>query len=385
MKLRVTKLCVYVVCFSLSFMNMHSRSPLVRVLLAERSIDSDIVWNISSPQGFTLMISDGKKQSKKIYFKKKIVITRKKHGSQYYLSIDNHPFKKDRLYLIPRTGYVTFEEKTYQGSLLIAQKNNAMFCINCLPIEDYVFSVLRTESWPGWPLEVNKVLAIASRSYVLFMMGDTDINKRLYHIKNTNHHQTYSGVHDNHDLKNAVNQTKGIYLGYNTKPILAMFDCCCGGIIPAHIADINFSDAPYLARDYACTYCKPCKIYSWNAELTLQDFEKALKNALQDTSAIHGFNINKRDKAGLVQEVILKGKPNNTTISGQKMYSLFKEVKSFAFNAYKKGKKIILRGRGYGHHRGLCQWGAREMVRHGWTCNKILEFYYPGAIFMNLT
>lgn len=82
---------------------------------------------------------------------------------------------------------------------------------------------------------------------------------------------------------------------------------------------------------------------------------------------------------------MLKGKPKDMIISGEKMYSVFKEIKSFYFNVSKKGEKILFTGRGYGHHRGLCQWGAHEMVRHGWNHEKILEFYYPGTEFAKLT
>ena len=42
--------------------------------------------------------------------------------------------------------------------------NNNLLLINIVELENYIFSVLKTESWPGWPLEVNKAFAIASRS-----------------------------------------------------------------------------------------------------------------------------------------------------------------------------------------------------------------------------
>ncbi len=64
---------------------------------------------------------------------------------------------------------------------------------------------------------------------------------------------------------------------------------------------------------------------------------------------------------------------------------MFKEIKSFCFNIKKKSGKIIFNGRGFGHHLGLCQWGAREMVRDGWDYKQILAFYYPSTNFMRLT
>ena len=36
-------------------------------------------------------------------------------------------------------------------------------------------------------------------------------------------------------------------------------------------------------------------------------------------------------------------------------------------------------GRGFGHGVGLCQWGAQGKALQGWTAERILEAYYPGA------
>ncbi|MCA9770436.1 SpoIID/LytB domain-containing protein [Candidatus Dependentiae bacterium] len=363
---------------------MNAQKYCVRVLLNEQTLTGKPI-EISCSKGFTLVVPNGKKLSKKKYLAKKVVVNIKKLGTQTAIYINKQRFTKNRIYLVPCSEYLHFDGGNYQGSFLLAKEKDTLLLINCIDVEDYLFSVLRTESWPGWPLEVNKVFAIACRSYALSMILSSRNSKRLYHVRNTNHHQTYSGFHDHDHLKDAVIQTHGVYLSYNKKPIVAMFDSCCGGVIPAGIENTNFDDAPYLARDYACTHCRRCKIYNWQAEFYLKDFEEILKNSLNDVYRLHGFTVKRRDKAGLVQEVMLKGKPKDMIISGEKMYSVFKEIKSFYFNVSKKGEKILFTGRGYGHHRGLCQWGAHEMVRHGWNHEKILEFYYPGTEFAKLT
>ena len=38
-------------------------------------------------------------------------------------------------------------------------------------------------------------------------------------------------------------------------------------------------------------------------------------------------------------------------------------------------------GRGFGHGVGLCQWGAQGKAAAGWSAERILGFYYPGARF----
>jgi len=86
----------------------------------------------------------------------------------------------------------------------------------------------------------------------------------------------------------------------------------------------------------------------------------------------------------LFEEVALQGFKRRIKVSGKKLYSMLKDIKSFCFNIQKKADKIVFNGRGYGHHIGLCQWGAREMVRDGWDYKKILRFYYPSTNFMRL-
>ncbi len=40
---------------------------------------------------------------------------------------------------------------------------------------------------------------------------------------------------------------------------------------------------------------------------------------------------------------------------------------------------VTFYGRGWGHGVGMSQWGAKAMADHGWSVEKILEFYYPGT------
>jgi len=305
------------------------------------------------------------------------------HTSTGNLCLNRKKVKPNQFYIVPQKGYITFEDRPYQGAFLVIRDKDDILVINCVDLEDYICSVLRSESWPGWPLEVNKVFAIASRSYAMAMMDIMRKKKKLYHVSNTNHHQTYTGIHNNKTLHDAVDQTKGVCLMSQGKPILAMFDSCCGGIIPARIADFDFEKVPYLKRSYACTKCKRCSIYSWNAEYNIPYLEKALKCLIPTLKKLSSIRVSKKDKAGIAQEIVVE--PGGHKISGKKLYTLLKDVKSYWFTAKKNKNKIILSGRGYGHHMGLCQWGAREMVRDGLNYKRILHFYYPGTKLSRLT
>lgn len=356
----------------------------VRVLLDEQKVDADATWTFVVPKdaavgGFKIMSADGEHRKKMVH-KASTMTVAHKHGQLY---VNGKKVRGTQLFLESDTGHISFAGNTYKGLLWLVKNDAQIMVINCLDIEDYVYSVLRTESWPGWPLEVNKVLAIASRTYVVSMVLNAKKSKRMYHVKNTNEHQTYSGIHSCPITKCAVEETRGMFLSHENKPIVAMFDSCCGGVIPAHIDGVNFADAPYLAREYACTYCKRCKIYSWQAAYSPAELEAAIQKQVPTFKKFNTVTIAKNDKAGLVQEAVFHGLPQSV-LTGKKLYSLLPGIKSFCFSVKKNQDQIVFNGRGYGHHLGLCQWGAREMVRDGWDYKTILQFYYPNTEFMRL-
>jgi stage II sporulation protein D len=349
-----------------------SQKYAIRVLLESNDVMK--LWHIKSAHGF--FIWNPSTPHQRIAYSKQEMKIEYKHNAWH---LNNKKMPAAIFCIAPQNGYMSFNGKNYEGSFTIARNNNEQLLINTLDIEDYVACVLRSEGWPGWPLEVNKVLAITSRTYALSMILQAKKSKQLYHIKNTNHHQTYHGTHNNTVIKEAVEQTRSMFLAYDNKPIIAMFDICCGGIIPANItARCDFEKAPYLARPYACTFCKKLKVYSWKVELTMQEFQKRIGSHFPHTH-LKEVKITEKDKAGLAKSITLKSFKDARTISGQKLYSLIAEVKSYCFDIKRKANIITIAGRGYGHHLGLCQWGAREMVRDGWHFKRILQFYYPGT------
>ncbi len=355
-----------------------SQSVMVKVLLAEQQLSSSPQWHMLSDNGFFITDTQSAQQ---LYTAQKNLTIMIKHNGVY---VNGKKWLRDTVLIKPKAGHISFEGRSYQGSFLIMCVPKKSLVINCLDLEDYVVSVLQTESWPGWPLEVHKAFAIMCRSYVMSMITQAHKSKRSYHVCNTNVHQTYRGVHTSAILRQAVDETHGMLLVHDNKPVLAMFDSCCGGIIPAHIVGIDFVKAPYLAREYACHYCKPYKIYSWKQRYESAHLERLFARELGVSKNLKDIRVTKRDKAGLVQEVAVRFHGKRHLLHGKKLYSLLDGVKSFYFSVKKKAGNFLFEGRGYGHHIGLCQWGAREMVRLGRNHKHVLDFYYPGTQLMRL-
>jgi len=355
----------------------------VRVLLDACSTENSGALNILSDNAILLSGKSGMPIIRKKYLNKLEIKFRKNNIYLNNKKTDLKIFK-----LSAEQGHLKFNDKEFQGSFFMIHQNNMLFLINNVSLEDYTFSVLLTESWPGWPLELNKAFAIASRTYVISKYLDSKNQKPLYHVKNTNTHQTYHGVKPESKyalvLKKAVEETEGIVVCHKKKPILAMFDSCCGGIIPAHIKDFDFEKAPYLKRKAQCTFCKTCKLYTWHAEYNKYIFEKILQKELIPLKNLTNITVLKKDKAEIVQKIEVRDKKNKYILTGKKLYSLCDKVKSFSFSIVKKGDIIKINGRGYGHHMGICQWGARQMVNQNWDYASILKFYYPGTNLMKL-
>jgi len=348
----------------------------IKVLLDEQRVGTDACsWDLLSTAGF--IVGDYEQGTRYMHIAKPAITITYKQGNFY---IDKKRIDVSALHIMARDGTITCNNIAYHGDFLLLRYKQRILCINMIEIESYVGSVLHSESWPGWPTEVNKVFAIMCRSYALSHMLSAESMGRPYHIRNTNKHQNYHGIHKNTVIHDAVQQTTGMILIYDQRPILAMFDACCGGIIPAHIGHgIDFKKEPYLARKYACTFCKSCRLYEWKKSMTIAEFERHLHSAALCHGTVHDLSVVSRDRAGLPKKVHVKTKRGVAVCNGKQLYSALPDIKSYAFSLKKHGDQVHLSGYGYGHHIGVCQWGAREMVRLGYTFIQILSFYYPGT------
>lgn len=237
-------------------------------------------------------------------------------------------------------GYIKFDQYEYPGVFIITCKDNKAYLVNQLDIEDYLYCVVRWESWPGWPLEVNKAFAIACRSYVMAKVLEANKKNTLYHIKNSNLHQTYNGIHAYDSLRQAIYETRGLVLTYNKKPIEAMFDCCCGGVIPANITAVNLKNAPYLARKQLCTFCSTSKIYRWQLRYSKAEMQQLLESAGYYVGVLRDITIARADKAGYVQMVSVRGSKKTLTLTGRQMYGAMSKIKSFVYAIEKKVRPL---------------------------------------------
>ncbi len=374
-----------VALFSREIFSINNTVFTIRVLLDEPLVEG-ASWIVESEDGIKVIDIDNRTQ-KKLY-KKNLKIELK--NQKLLLNNKSSESKNISFSSAKKNSFIFFKKIGYEGSFLLLFFNNKYYLINTIESEKYVGSVVSKESWPGWPKELNRAFAIICRTYVLSKVL-TARNKRAqgsakvpYDIKNTNIHQTYGGGIISPILKEAVAETEGLIIAYNKKPIEAMFDACCGGALTSKMDGIDFKKAPYLSRNYACTHCKNCKLYSWSASYTTDELMQLCAADYPELKRIKEFKITARDGAGFVKNLSMRDSKKNYSLTGKRLYSLSKKIKSTRFTLTREKNNITFHGKGYGHCLGVCQWGACAMVEGGHTYKEVISFYYPRTILMKI-
>lgn len=133
-------------------------------------------------------------------------------------------------------------ERSYRGTLEIGSLNQAMYVVNELPFEQYLYSVVAIEMYPSWPMEALKAQAVAARTYALYAGN----NFVIAHVVDTTLSQAYYGVNsENTRTTQAVDETAGEVLMYNGKLVETVYSANAGGRT-ADAKEIWGNDIAYL-------------------------------------------------------------------------------------------------------------------------------------------
>lgn len=364
----------------------------IRVLLEEQDAQKETKFIIKSDHGFILECPADSKTTARYKAHEVHLLCKNKC---LYLQCRDHRYRRvkyDSIAISTPQHKLTLGSTTYQGDLIVRidRKSNTVLAINKLPLEDYVYSVVRSECIPSWPLNMQKVQAIISRTYAVFLMKQARLKNpryRYFDIKNTNFHQVYNGAHGYTHLRQAIDETQNLIVTYNGNVALTMFDICCGGSIPA-LMRYNDESKPYLSRKKPCNYCQKSPLYRWKEDIHINSFLESLRKNQSANKKLKNFKspitdikVSHSDKAGIVHNVKIfdkNNKPFLVTGNDVRTISLHK-IKSLAFDIKKIRDRIVITGKGYGHLRGVCQLGSKELLQRGWSVKSILSFYYPGT------
>lgn len=304
-------------------------------------------------------------------------------------------FKKPTLVasFASNTGLLSVTEEKYQGLVHIVSGEDNSNCniINETDLESYLGGLLSKEMNSKWPLEVLKAQAVAARTYAYHKIKTLEVSKKskgqnLFHIENSEKHQVSGDFFDvTASTKKATEETIGeILLDGKGKLTSVFFHASCGGktLLPQQV----WQNSVNGYRSVGCDFCNRSKKKNWNHKFRKGDLNKFVNWLIKEKYISENARFHKHKKKYIVRSK--KWDRNLRLYLGDKLYKIKKshirrffgrfKIRSNNFDLKVKNGFVYLKGNGHGHGVGMCQLGALDLAKKGWSYKKILAHYLPG-------
>lgn len=332
-------------------------------------------YTVSVRSGKYLLICDGEKYGE---YKKnniflisrqgfKIEIRDKKNIIGVFRDVKLSHASSDAIFTLKGVNPAT-ESREYDESINFNVYLNKLRAVNHVDLEKYIAGVIEAEGGINAPLEYYKAQALLIRTYTI-----KNIYKHAeegFNLCDEVHCQAFHGRSArNPEIYQATKATAGLVL-MDTDSVLVMspFHSSCGGETSS--AGIYWqSDLAYL-KSVNDPFCVAMRNYNWEKEIPLMDWFSFLKGkGISNPDNYTNYKSNGRQKYLI-----------NTThkVTFRQIRDKFKLRSSF-FSISRKGSKIVFSGKGYGHGIGMCQIGAMEMAKVGYTYVDIVHFYFQNV------
>jgi len=295
-------------------------------------------------------------------------------------------------------GHVRVGKVTYRGSLrLLADGADRFFVVNHVDLESYLAGVLSKELYAGWAPETYRALAVAARTFAMYQMI-TFGARREYDLGDDQGSQVYGGLSgETAKSRDAVRQTRGVVLSHGDRGseriFLAQYSACCGGRVNGAYVIRRANRIPPLEGGQECDDCSACSRYRWApVRISKSQIHRALASrygaaaAMRDVAAIEVATRTPHGRAVWVDVFDTRARKIRLRAEDIRLAMLMAGVSAakrlYSMNCRMRdvGSAIEFHdGRGFGHGVGLCQWGAQGKALKGWSAERILAFYYPGA------
>jgi len=303
------------------------------------------------------------------------------------------------------------DNRAYPGSLELHPRTDAgegaLDAINVTTLEAYLPGVLTGELLDNWPLEAYRAQAVAARSYALHERARARLRARPFDLENTARNQVFAGRTQHDAAVRAARDTRGEALTVGGDVLRAYYSSTCGGR-PMGAGSIwptgpgwEFNAAPPLQVDAPrATFCEASSAFRWQVTRTVEDASRRIAAY----GAANGLSIK---ALGSVRSIVpleanAAGRPVQFAITDDKSktYKLNAEHLRQALNHAAEGlpaperasqvrsgdiefemraREVVIRGRGWGHGVGACQFCMNGMARRHWDYGRMLAHFYPGA------
>lgn len=383
-----------------------SRAPQIRVLLANFSQKDSLLLKGT----FTLQLEEA-------------LYVLGKHNPFFYISPSKSGFKMyntNRLFVFNASDVIRispanaqrdrfkFRNKWYKGKIILrTASNGSIQLINAINLEDYLKSVVAGEMPSGKEeyFEALKAQAICARTYALNKMNAR--KGQHFDVYGDFRDQEYGSLDKQTKLATlAVQSTRGVVLQYHDSLAQVYFHSTCGGVTES-AANLwgSSRQLPYLpvrkdvlGDSFACSVSP---YFRWTRRFTFSQIDSLfnknfhhplIKRPVNDTLTVHcAFKVNDRTLSGRVKSLTIDCPDTSVVLNNfqiRQFFSTFNAGKlpSLLFTLHSEGDSVlVIRGGGYGHGVGMCQWGALNMSMLKFKYYDILvNQYFPGTYLKRL-
>jgi stage II sporulation protein D len=292
----------------------------------------------------------------------------------------------------PRT--FTLDERTYAGTLTVRREGERLLFVNELDLETYVAGVIANELAPGATPAAFRAQAVAARTYAWMKVNDPGLADGRFHLYDTPRSQVYGGLTIPEAMVGQVTvdelflrtaETRGVVLTSNGRPFRAWYSSTCGGHTTDAWTGLQEPDAGIEPlRGVACAFCGTSPKFAWDVTVSDEDLVAGFAREKRPIGTpVHSVEITERGRGGWVRWLrVTHGAKRDTKDVPGSVFRTVARLMSHRIERIERGEGgWRIAGGGWGHGVGMCQWGALEMGRQGFTETDILRHYYPGTSF----
>ncbi len=355
---------------------------------------------------------------------------------------------------------------SYRHTLQVTWNKEGLLLTNKLPLEEYLYAVIPSELATSSKMEALKAQAVCARSYACCQIQSGRYDKYHADLDDSTSCQVYNNVPEDKRSRKAVKETKGIVLTDKKGNVVTAYyystswGCSASGqdvwntkskisYLPEKLqiteksqkktgiksVDLSSEDAfrKFIYKTSFDTYDSEAVWYRWNMTvsqkalsarvdwllakcyvvdpdlvLTQTKTGRYRSRPLKPLGTVKKIRVEKREKSGLISEIVLVGKENVVKVctqdnirrvlgsSSETIYYKHGELKTsmsllpsaafyIADASADNETAFQFIGGGFGHGAGMSQYGACEMANLGKNYKEILKYYFTGAKLKKLS
>lgn len=261
------------------------------------------------------------------------------------------------------------KKEEVKEEIKLALKDTLTGEIKNIELEDYIVGVVAGEMPASFNEEALKAQAIASRTYAMYKMKNSNGTYDLVTDKTNQVYITEDKMkslwQENFDyyfekIKKAVYDTKDLIMTYNGNVILSMYFARSNGKTEDAIAVFGSNE------EYLKSVESPEENLTSEVTISKDEFCNKLNISCD---AINISDVLK-SSSGRINSLNI----NEKTFKGTEIRTLF-DLKSTDFDI-SIGSEIKFVTKGYGHGVGMSQYGANKLAQNGKNYEEILKHYY---------